>query len=571
MPQQSDPIKYVIYARKSTESEDRQVQSIDDQLTRLAEIAADRGLRVVRTYTESKSAKAPETRPVFAEMLAQIERGAADGILCWQLNRLSRNPIDSGRLAWLLQSERLRSIWTVEREHRPEDNVLMFSVESGMANQYIRDLSRNVKRGMVGKIERGEWPFLAPLGYSNDPWTRKIIRDPERYPIVRKAWHLLLSSRSSVSEIHRRVLREGLTSHRRSARGQPISARTLHDLFRNPFYAGTVRMNGLTNTGQHDAMVTQVEFALAQQLLGGKTQARPKTHHFTYSRLFTCGECGSFITAERRQKTLKKTGAVATYTYYHCTLKKGGHSCTQRHCVREETLTSGIAAELARFTVPRSLAEWTLRRLAETRGEREEVALQVQRSAKVQLVELQEQANRLMRMRYSDLITDEEFASQRQTLSEQRARLERQLETLGDASATRGNLADGLKLLIKLDEVFLNGATEARRAILTAVGSNRLLRGGKPVIIGHSWLNPIAHFRSGHPDQFAWLEPEERAGVSIQKGAFAPALEEWWTTMQEVLNQLLLDEFKIITQGNDELRKEARAIKKAFWHRRLAA
>src|SRR5579884_956493 len=147
-------LKYIIYARKSTESEDRQVQSIEDQLTRMREIAELRGVRVVDVLTESKSAKAPGQRPQFEYMLSQIERGKADGILCWQINRLSRNPIESGRVQWLLQRGVIRSIVTVEREYRPDDNVLLFSVETGMANQYILDLSRNVKRGMQGKLNR---------------------------------------------------------------------------------------------------------------------------------------------------------------------------------------------------------------------------------------------------------------------------------------------------------------------------------------------------------------------------------------------------------------------------------
>jgi len=56
---------YVIYARKSTESEDRQVLSIDSQVTELKNLAAHAGVQVTDVLTESKSAKAPG-RPVFA-------------------------------------------------------------------------------------------------------------------------------------------------------------------------------------------------------------------------------------------------------------------------------------------------------------------------------------------------------------------------------------------------------------------------------------------------------------------------------------------------------------------------
>ncbi|HXF29597.1 MAG TPA: recombinase family protein, partial [Chlamydiales bacterium] len=99
----TEKIKYFLYARKSLESEDRQVQSIEDQISRLKDLAANLGLEIKEILTEAKSAKKPYNRTVFSEMIKRIEKGEAGGILCWQINRLSRNPIDSGTLSWLLQ------------------------------------------------------------------------------------------------------------------------------------------------------------------------------------------------------------------------------------------------------------------------------------------------------------------------------------------------------------------------------------------------------------------------------------------------------------------------------------
>mgnify|MGYP001590408045 FL=1 len=87
MNQIAKKIRYFLYARKSSESEDRQVQSIDDQIDRLKKLAKDLELEIVEIYTESKSAKKPNNRPVFDEMIRRIENGDADGILCWHLNR----------------------------------------------------------------------------------------------------------------------------------------------------------------------------------------------------------------------------------------------------------------------------------------------------------------------------------------------------------------------------------------------------------------------------------------------------------------------------------------------------
>src|SRR3989338_11112892 len=99
MNQPTTKIKYFLYARKSSESEDRQVQSIDDQINRLKQLAKDLSLDIKKTYTEAKSAKKPDNRPIFNEIIQRIENGEAGGILCWQINRPSRHPIDSGKLS----------------------------------------------------------------------------------------------------------------------------------------------------------------------------------------------------------------------------------------------------------------------------------------------------------------------------------------------------------------------------------------------------------------------------------------------------------------------------------------
>ena len=135
---------WILYARKSTESEDRQIQSIDDQTAYLKEVAHREKLHIAETICEAKSAKAPDVREGFKNLLGLIEKGKVQGILVWKLDRLSRNPIDSARIQWYLQTGKIKCIKTSERNYWPEDNALLFAVEQGMANQYIRDLSKNV-------------------------------------------------------------------------------------------------------------------------------------------------------------------------------------------------------------------------------------------------------------------------------------------------------------------------------------------------------------------------------------------------------------------------------------------
>lgn len=94
-------LKFFLYARKSSESEDRQMASIDSQVKELNKLAEELNLEVIGKYTESMSAKSPG-RPIFNDMINRIQKGEANGILCWKINRLARNPIDGGTISWLL-------------------------------------------------------------------------------------------------------------------------------------------------------------------------------------------------------------------------------------------------------------------------------------------------------------------------------------------------------------------------------------------------------------------------------------------------------------------------------------
>jgi site-specific DNA recombinase len=87
-----------MYCRKSSEAEDRQILSIDSQTIELKRFAAQKGIKIVEVLTEAKSAKAPGVRRVFNSMMQRLYRGEDDGVLCWKLDRLARNPVDGGSI-----------------------------------------------------------------------------------------------------------------------------------------------------------------------------------------------------------------------------------------------------------------------------------------------------------------------------------------------------------------------------------------------------------------------------------------------------------------------------------------
>ncbi len=203
-----EQLNYFLYARKSTDSDDKQAASIDDQISEMKAVALRHGIEIVDIIKESRSAKSPG-RPEFTKMIERIHKGEANGILCWKLNRLARNPVDGGTISWILQQDIIKHIQTYSSTYKPTDNVLLMQVEFGMANQYVKDLSVDTKRGMRNKALRGWFPAgILPIGYKHnlDPQTRtsnEIIIDEVNYDIVKHLWNTLINTHATIPEIKR--------------------------------------------------------------------------------------------------------------------------------------------------------------------------------------------------------------------------------------------------------------------------------------------------------------------------------------------------------------------------------
>ena len=143
--------KYFIYCRKSSEDEERQVLSIEAQLTELREFAKEHSLFVIREYCGSKTAKEPG-REGFNEMLGEIEKGTAQGILAWNPDRLARNSVDGGRVIYLVDTGKITTLKfpTFWFEPTPQGKF-MLSVAFGQAKYYTDNLRENILRGIRQK------------------------------------------------------------------------------------------------------------------------------------------------------------------------------------------------------------------------------------------------------------------------------------------------------------------------------------------------------------------------------------------------------------------------------------
>ena len=491
-------ITYFLYARKSSESEDRQIQSIDDQVNRLKKMAADLNLNIKKIYTEAKSAKKPNNRPMFDEMIERLENGEASGILCWQINRLSRNPIDSGKISWLLQQGIIKSIQTIDRQYLPDDNVLLFNVESGMANQYILDLKKVVKRGLLSKLEKGWKNGVAPLGYLNDKENHIIIKDPERFNLIRKMWDLMLTGNYTPPKILEIANNEWgfRTKKYKRVGGNPLSRSGIYAIFTNLFYAGIIVNKGLQYEGKHDQMVSFEEFDRVQMLLGRKGKPRPQHHEFAFTGSMRCGVCGCLYTAATKKKLIKKTGKIKEYTYYYCTRKTTRVKCNQKKTIPVDDLEVMIEKEIEKYTILPEFLQWALEALNERNDTEIEDRTKIYEMQHKSLSQTQKELDELTKMRYRQLIDDETFLKEK---SELQGKLTELKEALRQTEARADKW-------LELTEKTFNFATyahksfsmakgraglELKKEILLAIGKTPIIKDKKLTIEANEWFVPI--------------------------------------------------------------------------------
>jgi DNA invertase Pin-like site-specific DNA recombinase len=318
----------ILYCRKSTESEDRQVLSIESQTNELKGIALKRGLKFDQIFTESKSAHKPG-RVIFDKIIKLIEKNPSSNLFCWKLDRLARNAIDGGRIIWLLQQGKIKEIITPYQTFLPTDNVLSMYVEFGMSDQYSKDLSLNVKRGNKTKLEKGGYTSLAPFGYLNNKETKTVVVDSLRAPFVEKIFRTFATGGYSLKDLSNKLYAEGL----RTKTGRKIHASLLYRMITNPFYLGIVVIKGQHYRGNHTSLVSQELWDSCQSIFSGNRSKRQK-HLFPLRGYVSCPLCGCMITASTRKG----------HTYYHCTDGKHKHTQGREH-FKAEILNTAVATK----------------------------------------------------------------------------------------------------------------------------------------------------------------------------------------------------------------------------------
>lgn len=509
--------RYFVYCRKSSEAEDRQVLSIESQTRELQQLASKLNVQI-EILSEARSAKEPG-RPVFNAMMQRLYRAEAQGIICWKLDRLARNPVDGGSVIWAIKQHGIKVVTPAQSYAREDDNIMLMYIEFGMAQKYVDDLSKNVKRGQKTKLENGWFPGPAPVGYLNNTVNlsgeNNLIKDPERFPLIRRMWDLMLTGLYTPVKVLEIANKEwGFRTRPSRKKGdKPLARSSIYRIFTRPFYYGWFEFPSGSNRwykGNHEPMITEAEYDQVQTLLGRNGNPRPQAHvAFAFTGLIRCGECGGMVTAEEKHQLIcgncrfkfayrgrddcPECGAAIQnmteprflrYTYYHCGKSKDPR-CSQKSVSGVE-IEKQISEFLSSIHISRKFKAWAIKYLHELHAKEsasQKAVIQSQQRAHQECVR---RMDNLVRLKTSplnsdgSLLSDQEYGEQRMSLLKEKTRMEQSVGGAGDRVQPCLELSETtFEFASSAREKFGNGDVRAKKEVLTAVGSNLILKDKK--------------------------------------------------------------------------------------------
>ena len=343
----------VIYVRVSSEEQKLDGFSIPAQRRLLTEYAEKLGIEVLETFEDVETAKR-SGRKNFNRMLDFLATHPEVGhVLGEKTDRVYRNFQDKLMLESLGRKIHLVKEGDVITPQATAHERLVHGFKTLLAQHYVENLSEEVTKGMLEKARGGDFPTKLPMGYLRDPKSGKALPDPDRAPIIAKAFELCATGNYSLADIRKDMIARGFTMKS----GKKPAKSSVEGIMKNPFYYGEMRWQGQLFQGNFQPLVSRKTFDRVQQVLSGNKPGIYQERKFAFGRFMTCAFCGCTITAEIKKEK---------YIYYRCTHGRG--KC-QTKSVSEAKLREQFCQVVADIRLSPQLAAWIEEAIAESGNE----------------------------------------------------------------------------------------------------------------------------------------------------------------------------------------------------------
>lgn len=466
--------KAVILARVSS-TEQEYGKSIQAQLDICREYAKNNNLDVIKEFdiTESSS-NIDSDRAKFYQMIDFVKKQKETiAIIAHSVDRLQRRFQETIVLEPMINKGKIELHIVISNlklcHDSPSAHIMLWDFNAVAARAYIHQLKDATKRGRNKKIQDGEWPARAPLGYLNytENHRNKIKIDPLRAPLIKKMFEDYSTGTYSIDAIYKRMLNVGLTT----SGGKPLSKSNAYFLLTNPFYCGFMNIKEQKIPHKYGNIIDKALFDKCQSLRACCKHNKFKyaSLPFTFRGLIRC-KCGRMVTSE-----IKKS----KYTYLRCTKYKTQETCDSV-LIHEEIAYQAVLHALRNLKVDNDLAELMRKYLEEQNKLGVQEQIKELEGIKKELSNNKQRTDRLLESYLNNATPENIYKAKIAELQEEKLTLESRQEKIKINDADFAvSLNEVLYLTTHAEEILKSSKVDGKRLLINCVLSNLILDGQK--------------------------------------------------------------------------------------------
>ncbi len=415
----------ILYCRVSSKEQEDKGYSLEAQEKLLKGYAERNDLIISKIFKISESASGKMIRKTFNEMLTYVKKRKVNIVLCEKIDRLTRNLKDGAVISdWVLGDDErqvhfVKENFVVSKNTRAHEN-LVWDMKVAIARFYTNNLSEEVKKGQIAKLESGWFPTKPKLGYKTigEKGHKIHVIDEEKAPFIKKAFELYNSGNYTINRLVKTLQQDGFKYHT----GKPIGKTTVHHILSEPLYYGTMIWGEKEYQGKHEAIVSEELFNEVQEKLKRKYKAgQIKKHFHLFKGLITCSECGCLITWETQKK----------HNYGRC---KNFKPCSRKGYIREEKIEEKLF-EMFDKIKPKSEAvlAWIKKALKEDHKSKKEYSNNTKESLNKTLSLMESRIDKIYEDKIDGVISLEFYNKKFKEYSDQKKEVIKQLSKIGNS------------------------------------------------------------------------------------------------------------------------------------------
>lgn len=450
---------------------------MDAQKEAIVEFAKRNDIIITKWYAEQKTA-AKRGRPQFVAMIKALRQGKAQGVVMHKIDRSARNFFDWAKIGQLSDAGIDIHFAVESLDFRSRGGRLAANVQMAVAEDYIRNLKEEIRKGQIGRLKNGYYPFTAPLGYLDNGKGKLKTPDPKRAKLVQTLFELYATGTYSIRTLRTEMIRRGLTNRD----GRPPANNLIERILGNPFYTGIISISatGQTYEGKHKPLISASLFKRVQEVKFGKRGKKFTRHNHIYRGLFQCAGCMRSMIPELQKG----------HVYYRC------HriDCPS-NIIREDDIEKAVVDELRKLRLgPAEIEQLThaVTAWAEEKygGKGNQLTLQCE------LEKVDQRIENLTDALIDKHIEPDAYHKRHQALLIEKRELEEKVENLRDLQSAGDNVQRFLELVKSLAEYYQTVSPDEKREFVEYTVSNRTVKNKKVELEPSEWLIPVQNVTS---------------------------------------------------------------------------